>query len=100
MRNLLITLSSFCALVLVPAIAQATPTSHPIALAVGDDVHATGIHLRFDSQPIDQSLADFVRRGPSDEIERVAVAFFKATIDKNAVGVGRWLDRRTLKGTS
>lgn len=96
MRNSLIGLF----FLLVPALAFSTPASHPVGLNVGNALHPTGIHLRFDTQAMDEPLAAFARRRGGDAQTRAAVALVKAMLDRNAVEVGRWLDRRTLKGTA
>ena len=96
MRNILIQLI----FVLCPALASATPMSHPVPVMVGESQRATGIHLRFDAQPLDEPLAAFARRIGGDAHTQAAASLVKAMLAKNAVGVGRWLDTRTVTGSA
>lgn len=96
MRNTLIQLM----FALLPLGALATPASHPVSVTVGDTQHATGIHLRFDTQPIDEPLPTFLRRRGGDAHTQAAVSLLQAMVDRNAVAVGRWLDTRTTTGTA
>ena len=85
---------------LFPTLAWATPMSYPVGLTIGDAQQPIAMHVRMDVQPVDLPLAAYLAQPPSGDAERAVISLFQALQTKDALGVGRWLDRTAVTGNS
>ncbi|MFN3200298.1 MAG: hypothetical protein ACE366_18010 [Bradymonadia bacterium] len=83
--------------------ASAEPRSYPLPYtvrAVSNAPMASGFYLRMDAQQMSVPLSDFVSQSGKLDADAAMSNLFKGFVDRDAVAVGRWLDRRQMTGTA